>query len=262
MEINPVISRITIYPVKSLDGIAVQEAKVVKGGCLQYDREYAIKDENGKYINGKTNPLIYSLRSKVDFENDTLSLRHEAETKWNIFHFQKELGKINQYLSDFFGLKARLHQNNEGRFMDIPDIGGMTVLSTASLQSVSGWYDNMELEETRKRFRATIEIKGVPAFWEDRLFAEKGKRIAFKLGDLNVWGMQPRARCVVPTHHPESGEVIHAFPKIFAANRAEHLPDYSALPDYGHTYYLSVDCLLPQTETGKWIRVGDKLKIA
>ncbi|MBK6772560.1 MAG: hypothetical protein IPG78_10635 [Ignavibacteria bacterium] len=69
----------------------------------------------------------------------------------------------------------------------------------------------MDLEEARKRFRATVEIDGVPAFWEDHLFSNEGKRIEFKIGDVTLFGISPRARCVVPTRNPETGEVIHAF---------------------------------------------------
>ena len=113
VEIKPTIHRITIYPVKSLDGADLQKAQVVKGGCLHHDREYALIDGNSKFINGKSNPLVHSLRSAVDFEAETISLRHEAETKWNTWHLQKERSAINDYLSAFFGTEAALHQNKE-----------------------------------------------------------------------------------------------------------------------------------------------------
>ena len=261
MQSTPLISRITIYPVKSLDGISLNKALVVKGGCLDHDREYAIRDENGRYIIGKTNALVYRLRSTVDFLQDTISFRHDDEKDWKTFHLQKERKDIDTWLSEYFGLTVHLHQNKEGRFLDIPDIGGVTVLSDASLETVSGWYNGMEIEETRRRFRATIEISGVPAFWEDQLFFEEGTAIEFKLGDCTILGMQPRARCVVPTHHPQTGELIHGFQKHFAGHRKSALPSWSSLDGYGHSYYLSTDCLIPSSETGKWIAVGDPLKI-
>ena len=261
VEIKPTIHRISIYPVKSLDGIDLQQAQVVKGGCLHHDREYAIIDGNSKFINGKSNPLVHSLRSAVDFEAETISLRPEAETKWNTWHLQKERSAINDYLSAFFGTEAALHQNKEGRFLDIPDISGLTVLSTASLETVAGWFNDMELEEARKRFRATIEISNPPAFWEDRLFFENGTAIEFKLGNTTVLGISPRARCVVPTRHPQTGKVIHGFQKSFADHRKTNLPQWSTLDDYGHGYFLSVDCYLPSTEIGKWIAIGDEIKI-
>ena len=60
MKIEPVLSRITIYPVKSLDEIALEKAMITEGGCLLHDREYAISDEEGNFIIGKINPLVHS----------------------------------------------------------------------------------------------------------------------------------------------------------------------------------------------------------
>ena len=261
MEIKPVINRITIYPVKSLDGIALQKAQVVKGGCLHHDREFAVLDGNGKFINGKSSPLVHALRSAIDFEKEVISFRHETETAWNDFYLYDERQSIDGYLTNFFGQECSLHQNKEGRFLDIPDKSGMTILSTASIETIAGWYNNMDLEETRRRFRATIELSGVPAFWEDHLFFEAGTVVEFRVGDITIFGMQPRARCVVPTRHPFTGEAIHAFPKTFARQRMSSLPKWSNLEDYGHGYFLSVDCYLPPSEIGKWIKIGDEIII-
>ena len=261
MEIEPVLSRITIYPVKSLDGIALEKAMIAEGGCLLHDREYAISDEQGNFITGKTNPLVHSLRSTIDLENETISFRQQGEITWNLFHLQKEKSAIEFYLAGYFGVRTLLHQNKTGRFMDIPDISGVTILSTSSLKSVSEWFINMNLDETRRRFRATLEIEGVPAFWEDHFFSKEGRGIEFKIGEVTMFGMSPRARCVVPTRNPQTGAVIHAFPKTFAKHRAASLPGWSTLKEYGHHYHLTVNCYIPATETGKWIEVGNEIKI-
>ena len=261
MKINPVIKHIAIYPVKSLDGISLTKARIVHGGCLEHDREYAIIDSSGKFVNGKSNPLVHLLRSKIDFENETIFLRHESETTWNQFHLQKDKDAIDEFLSVFFAKPVTMQKNAEGKFLDVPVKSGVTVLSTASLQTVAGWFNDMPLEETRKRFRATIEITNVPAFWEDRLFYQEENVVEFKIADVTLYGMSPRARCIVPTRHPQTGEVIHAFQKSFAVQRAANLPAWSTLNDYDHTYYLSVDCYIPPSEFGKWIEVGDEIKI-
>ena len=261
MKIEPTLSRITIYPVKSLDGISLQKAMITEGGCLLHDREYAISDEAGNFIIGKTNPLVHTLRSTVNFEAETISFRRQTETTWNPFHLVRQKQEIQSYLAQYFGIPIRFNKNSTGRFMDVPDISGVTVLSTSSLQSVSEWYNNMDLEETRKRFRATIEIAGVPAFWEDHLFATEGRGIEFRIGNVTLFGMSPRARCVVPTRNPETGEVIHAFPKLFARQRAATQPGWSTLNEYGHHYFLSVNCYIPATEIGKFIETGDKITI-
>jgi uncharacterized protein len=261
MQIKPILNRITIFPIKSLDRTDMQNAVVGEGGCLLHDREFAFIDEEGNFINGKSNPLVHSLRSTVDFVNQSISLRPNTEAGWTHFHFQKEVPALEAYLSEYFGIKTKLLRNKTGRFLDIPDDSGATLLSVASLKEVGAWFDHMDLEEVRKRFRATLEIEGVPAFWEDHLFGREGRVIEFTIGDVTLFGMGPRARCVVPTRHPETGTVIHAFPKIFSKNRASFLPEWSLLEEYGHHYYLSVNCLIPATETGKMISVGDEVKI-
>ncbi len=261
MDDNIIVNRITIYPVKSLDGLSLQKAEISKGGCLLHDREYAITDEQGNFITGKTNKLVHSLRTSFDIENTAISFRQLNETTPVHFHLQKEKSAIQSYLSDYFGVKILFHQNNTGRFLDIPDVSGATVISTSSLKEVSGWFDKMDLDEARRRFRATLEIDGVPAFWEDHLFSNEGIRVEFKIGDVTLFGMSPRARCVVPTRNPETGEVKHAFPKSFAKRRASTLPEWSALNTFDHFYYLSVDCLIPETEIGKVIETGDIVKI-
>lgn len=260
-EIRPAVSRITIYPVKSLDGIPLQKAQIGNGGCLLHDREYAIIDADGNFVNGKSSALVHTLRSNVNIESEEISFRLESETTWNSFHLANEITGINKYLSDHFNVPVALLKNSEGRFMDIPDVAGVTILSTKSLHQVSGWFNNMEMEETRKRFRATIEISGVPAFWEDNLFLEDETVVEFKVGDVVLYGIGPRARCVVPTRHPQTGEVVHGFPKLFAKERAANLPAWSTLEEYGHFYYLTVNCYLPETEVGKWIYAGDAIKI-
>src|SRR5580765_3741433 len=162
-NVEPVLSRITIYPIKSLDGVELQKSTISAGGCLLHDREFALMDEDGNFINGKSNPLVHSLRSIVDFENGIMSFKPNAGMAWSQFHLPNEKAAAESFLSYYFGIKTFLLQNSTGRFMDIPDISGATVLSTASLQEVSTWFNYMDLNQTRKRFRATLELTGVPS---------------------------------------------------------------------------------------------------
>lgn len=261
MKTKPVVAAITIYPVKSLDGISLQKAQIGNGGCLIHDREYAIVDNNGKFVKGKNNDLVYLLRSEIDFETEIISFRHQTEKTWHRFHLQNDKATIDGFLSTFFKKPVTLIRNTEGEFLDVPVQSGVTVLSTASLQKVANWFSNMDMEETRKRFRATIEITDVPAFWEDKLFLEEGTAIEFTMGEVTMYGISPRARCVVPTRHPQTAEAFPKFPKTFAQQRMASLPQWSTLEDYGHAYYLSVDCYLPPSEFGKWIAVGNELNI-
>ena len=147
MEINPVIDRITIYPVKSLDGISLQKAKIGTGGCLEHDREFAICDSNGKFVNGKSNALVHLLRSEIDFGNEIISFRHETADTWNSFHLKKDKAAIDEFLSAFFNMNVTLSRDTEGRFLDVPVKSGVTVLSNASLKDVAGWFNDMVIDD-------------------------------------------------------------------------------------------------------------------
>lgn len=258
---RPVLQKITIYPIKGLSSQSLQEAVISEGGCLLHDREFAMLDASGKYVNGKANPMVHLLHSSVDFKKKVMSFKMHSESSWKDFHVEMELREIELYLSDYFKEPVKLVRNKTGRFLDVPDKGGVTVVSTESLQLVSTWFPSISIEEMRSRFRVTLEFDGVVAFWEDRLFSGVGKSVEFKVGEVNVYGMSPCARCVVPSRNPSTAEVVYAFQKTFSEKRNTSQPPGSKLNEYGHHYHLSVNCLIPPSEVGKVMRVGDELVI-
>jgi uncharacterized protein YcbX len=54
------LGRILIFPIKSLDGIQLDEVTITKGGILENDRIYAIFDEEGRVVNGKRTALVHA----------------------------------------------------------------------------------------------------------------------------------------------------------------------------------------------------------
>jgi uncharacterized protein YcbX len=69
---------------------------------------------------------------------------------------------------------------------------GPTIISTASLDTVCDWFPVSTIAEAHLRFRATLELDGVPAFWEDRLFGvELRSVVRFKLGEVAFEGSYP-----------------------------------------------------------------------
>jgi len=257
-----VLDRITIFPIKSLDGLELREATISAGGCLRHDREFAIVDDQDQLVIGKTDERVNTLRSRFDLASWTVELRGASKGSWNRFHLDDDRIRLHAFLSDHFGTRVRLVQETTGRLLDIPDKSGATVVSTASLETAASWFPGMDLAQSRRRFRATLEIAGVPAFWEDRLFEPSEQGVPFSIGDVRFEGISARARCVVPTRHPATGETTKLFPRTFATRRAASLPEGSKVAELSHAYYLCVDCLLPPSEVGKTLRVGDPLVLA
>ena len=159
MTPNPFISSITIFPIKSLDGIQLEKVQTTPGGSLLHDREFAIADENGNFLIGKTAPTIHLIRTKYNLENYTASFWIEGnQENAKQFHLIDQISEINNWLSEFFGKSVQLIRNTDGRFLDIPDISGITFLSRSSLDEIAKWYPEMSVEETKRRFRSNIVI--------------------------------------------------------------------------------------------------------
>ncbi|MBD2608665.1 MOSC N-terminal beta barrel domain-containing protein [Scytonema hofmannii FACHB-248] len=252
----PKLAKIIIYPIKSLDGVAVNQAIILPGGALQHDRELAIADEKGKIVNAKRTAKIHLVRSRFDLQNRTVSLQVMG-TKKQLFQLDEEQKGIEGWLSDFFGFKVKLQENLFTGFPDDLNAPGPTVVSTATLTEVASWFPDISVEQIRDRFRANLEIDDVPPFWEDQLFAEKGDIFPFHIGDVLFEGTYPCQRCPVPTRDAFTGETYPNFQKIFVEKRQQTLPKWANLSQFNHFYRLTGNTQIPASQAGKILKVGD-----
>ncbi len=62
----PTLDRITVYPVKSLDGVDLTEAVVLPSGALEHDRRWQLTDIDGRVLNAKRSPLFHAIRAEFD----------------------------------------------------------------------------------------------------------------------------------------------------------------------------------------------------
>ncbi|MBK7160290.1 MAG: MOSC N-terminal beta barrel domain-containing protein [Ignavibacteria bacterium] len=67
-----------MYPVKSFDAVELNEVIIGKR-CLMHDREFAVFNQEGKYVNGKRTPRINELRSSFDMNDYTVIFRVQGE---------------------------------------------------------------------------------------------------------------------------------------------------------------------------------------
>lgn len=254
----PYLAGIYIYPIKSLDGIAITQATVLKSGALQHDREFAIFDQKGQFANGKRHSKIQLLRSSFDIDAQTVSFQvQDTEQKYQ-FHLDQR-SVLAAWLSNYFGFPVQL-QNSLTGFPDDTNAPGPTVISTATLEAIASWFPEISLDEMRIRLRTNLEIGGVPAFWEDQLFAEADSVVQFQVGNVLFEGVNPCQRCVVPTREPFSAAVYPNFQKIFVAKRRASLPSWAA-SRFNHFFKLAVNTRVPESEASKTIEVGDSIKI-
>ena len=288
-QASPRLVNIRLHPIKSLDPVFVPEARISPSGGLTLDRAWALYSVDGKWVNGKRTQAIHLIRAiySPDLREVTLSVpgdRREIPTR--TFAFPGAHEEAAEWFSVFFDQQIIVRYSENG-FPDDTVASGPTIVSTASLQSISDWFaptpqglalrhegfPGVTVDEARQRFRATLEIdvdparvalgEKLPAFWEDQLFGEDERSVVrFKIGEVNFEGSNPCARCPVPPRNPQTGEILEGFQKRFTQLRESTLPPWSPRPRFDHFYRLSTNTRVAPSETNKLLRVGDSLQLS
>lgn len=261
----PFLAGIRLHPIKSLDPANVAEARIGPNGGLELDRVWALYSADGKWINGKRAPAIHLIRAT--FKSDLTSVGLAApDDHRNIkpvrVKFPGDTERAAKWFSEYFEQPVIVRHSREG----FPDDGlapGPTIVSTASLQAVCDWFAGITLNEARERFRATLEVDGVPSFWEDQLFGpDENYVVRFKIGEVAFEGSNPCARCPVPPRNPRTGEETVGFSRKFGDMRRSTIPPWTPEARFDHYYRLSTNTRVPTTQQGRLIRLGDPVLLA
>lgn len=221
-----ILSEIWIYPVKSLSGIRLTQAKAEEKG-LQYDRRWMIVDENNVFITQRAfqkmalidvelhayGLKILSRNSPDDFVivpyspitgtpvnvtvwddvTEAVTVSDEADA-WLSRQLEMELRLVMMPDATQRKVDPRYAHNNEN--VSFADDFPYLVISQASLDDL-----NSRLAEpiTMRRFRPNFVITGTEPFAEDQW-----KHIS--IGNLHFEVVKPCARCVLTTIDPVTSE--------------------------------------------------------
>jgi hypothetical protein len=253
------LSRIQIFPIKSLDGVTLDQSRVTSGGILENDRVYTIVDCDGKVVNGKRTARVHQLRSEFGpgLREVRLAPADGASAQFPL----DNLAAISDWLSAFFDLPVTVRHESQKGFPDDREAFGPTIVSEASLAAIQQWYPGLTLDSVRRRFRANLELSGGPAFCEDALFGAAGELKPFQIGPVRFLGHNPCQRCVVPTRDPDAGNPIPDFQEKFMRLRKEHLPAWANAARFNHFYRFAVNTSIPPSEAEKRLRVGDAVAL-
>ncbi|MFM7074671.1 MAG: MOSC N-terminal beta barrel domain-containing protein [Planctomycetaceae bacterium] len=169
----PHVARITLRPVRGLDGVAVSAARVLASGALDHDRRWRLVDAEGGCVDGRSAPLG-RVRATFDLaaREVGLTLRPWAGRGPAAASFPLLPGPDGPcpWLSEALGRQVFLEERPGGGFPDDADAPGPTVAATASLERVAEWF-GLDLDDVRRRLMIGLEIEGCDAFWEDSLVA-------------------------------------------------------------------------------------------
>jgi len=255
------LSQIWLYPIKSLDPIAVSSARIAPSGALVGDREFALLDQQGKYINGKNNPLVHRLRTSYDLTHRLVTIRVQGEHQAITWHLDHQRQELEHWFSHYFQQPVEVRQNSQAGFPDDTESPASTIVSLATLEAVQSWFPDLSLGQIRLRFRTNLEISGVPAFWEDGLYGQKGTAVPFQIGTVTFWGTNPCQRCPVPVRDPFTGKNYPNFVRIFIQQRQATLPAWAETSRFDHFYRLTVNTRVPASAVGKTLCVGDAVQL-
>lgn len=276
----PTLDRITIYPVKSLDGVDVTEARVLPSGAIEHDRRWQLTDIDGRVLNAKRSPIFHAIRAEFDLDARLVTLSIDplalaaraipgverlASLAPDTFPLVPGPDGPCGWLAEVFSNNVLLLERAEGGFPDDREASGPTLVSTASLEEVGRWF-GFDLSEAQRRFRANLEIGGCDAFWEDTLASPARPELApslldlpadlpadpyaalpppepreFTIGEARFRATNVCRRCVVPSRDSRTGAVTEHFRDAFEARRRRSLrPDVDAA-DWGTLYRLGVN---------------------
>lgn len=291
-DAEPTVSRLQRFPLKSLDAEHCNVATLVAAGALEGDREWGILDQpatkpydptradvsgTGTYINGKKTAKIHRLGSIYHRREDggpgvTLWERNNPgdSQRFDLFdgrntnrerntEQQSVHEPLNDWLGGFFDRPVSVRWDGDGHHDDRTRYGP-TVISTATLREIAAWFD-WSVESARRRFRANIELGGVPPFWEDRLVANSGSVTPFQIDGTEILGVHPCQRCVVPSRDPDTGEETPNFRERFVENRKKTRPDWTDANRFDHLFRVMVNTHVPEASVGTSLSVGSPVTV-
>jgi hypothetical protein len=272
------LDSLVAYPIKSLDGVTVEQAALGPNGVLCGDRSYALVEAGvdpatasvgggGGYVNGKSEPAIHRLRANYELAGPAdatpIAVTLERPATGDVtadtatFALPEERDALAAWVGAYLGYAVDLVRD-PGGFPDDRAAPGPTVTSVGTLEAVASWFDAVaDAREVRRRFRPNIVLADCPAFFEDHLFSDHGEAVRCTAGEATVLGVNPCQRCVVPSRHPDTGEPLENFRTRFVEQRRETRPSWTETDRFDHDFRLMVNTVVPEASWGTIIGVGD-----
>jgi len=209
------VAWISIAPVK---GLALQQRESVRlePYGVRENRRFHLIGEDGRLLNGKQLAPLVRISSEWDEDSARLALGFPdgnvleghielGDTVSTSFYGRRQVegrlvvGPWSAALSEFVGQPLRLVQPNElGAGIDRAG-GGVSILSTASLDALgeaAGVSDPVD----GRRFRMLFEVDGIAPHGEDDW---AGRRVAIGDAIVRINGLV--GRCAVTSQNPDTG---------------------------------------------------------
>jgi uncharacterized protein YcbX len=277
-----ILSEISLYPIKSCAGIALNEATLTRAGLMTaqvYDREWMVVDSQGMALTQREHPRLALIVPRL--KSDAMELRapgmlrleialdlpdpEQAPTLqvqvWDDTVLAYDCDETTAtWFSAYLGVPCRLarfHANAQrhtsGTWTDgerhptlFADGYPLLVIGSASLQDL-----NDKLTQAGRaplpmnRFRPNLVLSGIEAYEED--YSE-----SFTCGEVVLKPVKPCPRCPVPSIDQNTGE--------FGPDPMDILQGYRAKPELDNAICFGMNVVL-QAGAGQQLRVGQAFEV-
>ncbi|MDJ0679723.1 MAG: MOSC domain-containing protein [Xenococcaceae cyanobacterium MO_167.B52] len=275
-----IVSELWIYPIKSCQGIKLQQAEVTSKGFL-WDREMMVISQKGKFLTQRQFPQLAKVQVLITSDTITLSLQDnslppitftptlqgkEIEVEiWRDHTIAIDQGNV---VADWFHQVLELTPEKRCRLVrqspqhlrpvnpkiatkptpvSFADGYPFLLTTTASLaelnRRIAETYQDVELTVSMKRFRPNIVVETSLPFDEDNW------RLV-QLGNIRFTVAKPCSRCIITTVDQQKGNINKL---------KEPLRTLGTFRQFGEQGVLFGENMIPQNRG--IIRVGDKLQI-
>lgn len=221
-----VLQEIYLYPIKSLGGIAVQEAQVEERG-FKYDRRWMLVDQSGEFLTQRQHPQLALLQvalsesqlevfskgdpsQRIAFDLDLASNQELLVSIWGDQVLARVVSaEVSRWFSDFLQMDLDLvvmpessHRKMDPRYAvqgeSVSFADGMpyVMIGQASLDELN---QRLEVPISMDRFRPNLVFSGGEAYAEDQF-----KQL--QIGEVEFQVVKPCARCVLITVNQQTGE--------------------------------------------------------
>lgn len=220
------VQNLYLYPIKSLGGIAVQEAQVEERG-FKYDRRWMLVDQSGEFLTQRQHPQLALLQvalsesqlevfskgdpsQRIAFDLDLASNQELLVSIWGDQVLARVVSaEVSRWFSDFLQMDLDLvvmpessHRKMDPRYAvqgeSVSFADGMpyVIIGQSSLDELN---QRLEVPVSMDRFRPNLVFSGGQAFEEDQF-------TRIKVGEVDFQVVKPCARCVLITVNQQTGE--------------------------------------------------------
>ncbi|MCB0357636.1 MAG: MOSC domain-containing protein [Bdellovibrionales bacterium] len=232
------VQSLYIYPIKSCKAIELKQMKVTENGP-QWDRNWVVIDELGKFISQRNCPKLSQVEVKI--ENEQLVFGHESHGWIQVPLNQKEEKKefdiwgqtcwgwevsreSSRWFSDYLQRKCYFINSAEEFFRQssskrshsanlvYADGYPFLMISQASLEVLEQQMNLQKGQLKMNRFRPNIVVSGMSEQQEDELKS-------FSIGELKFQAVKACPRCVVVNVDQENSKLNNKVLKTLATYR-------------------------------------------